>query len=98
MRYLLLASAAALLPQASAAQPVGPALAPAVEKPRPAPDTECRKPTSYKANTDLVWRDEPATPKKLTELPPAQGYMAVYRTVNGCEEPMTLVEYRTGRR
>jgi hypothetical protein len=40
-------------------------------------------------------RGKPLTPKKLTELPPGKGYMAVYRTVNGCEYPMTMVEYRT---
>jgi hypothetical protein len=40
----------------------------------------------------------PLTPQKLTELPPAIGYMAVHRTVDGCENPLTMVEYRTGRR
>jgi hypothetical protein len=34
----------------------------------------------------------------LTDLPPAKGYMAVYRTVEGCEDPLTMVEYRTGER
>ncbi len=46
----------------------------------------------------LVWRDDKLQPRKLTELPPAQGFMAVYRVTNGCEDPMTMVEYRTGRR
>lgn len=40
-------------------------------------------------------KGKPLTPKKLTELPPGKSYMAVYRTVNGCEYPMTVVEYRT---
>ena len=38
---------------------------------------------------------KPLKPQKLTELPPGKGYMAVYRTVDGCEFPMTMVEYRT---
>ena len=97
MRYLLLAAAAALLPQASAAETTGPLFTPAVETPPAAPEAECRKPTSYKAESDLVWRDEPLAPKKLHELPPAQGYMAVYRSVDGCEVPMTVVEYRSRR-
>ena len=96
MRYLLLAPAVALMPQASAAEKL--ALAPAVESPRPVAHTECRTPTSFKANTDIIWRGDGIAPSKLTELPPAQGYMAVYRTVNGCELPMTVVEYRAGRR
>jgi len=42
---------------------------------------------------------KPLKPQKLTELPPGKGYMAVYRTVDGCEYPMTMVEYQTqGRR
>lgn len=97
MRYLLLASAAALLPQASAAE-TGPALAPAVEAPWNTRETNCRNPTSYKAESDLVWRDQPLVPRKLDQLPPGRAYMAVYRTINGCEVPMTVVEYRTGRR
>jgi hypothetical protein len=43
-------------------------------------------------------RGDRIAPRKLTELPPAIGYMAVYRTINGCEVPMTVVEYRTGRK
>ena len=56
--------------------------------------TKCPRTTSYYA-----WqRDKPLTPKKLTELPPATGYMAVYRQIGGCEFPMTVVEYRRGGR
>ena len=56
--------------------------------------TECRKPTSYNANGGSAWRGGPITPKKLTELPPATAYKAVYRIVNGCEEPLTVAEYQ----
>jgi hypothetical protein len=46
-----------------------------------------------------MYRGERLAPKKLNELPPATGYMAVYRVINGCEVPMTMTEYRTfGRR
>jgi hypothetical protein len=41
-------------------------------------------------------RRGPAQFRKLDELPDATGYMAVYRTVDGCEVPMTVVEYRQG--
>ena len=34
---------------------------------------------------------------KLTELPPADAYSAVYRTVNGCESPI-VVKYGMGGR
>ena len=56
--------------------------------------TECRKPTNYNANTGSAWRGGPVTPKKLTELPPATSYKAVYRIVDGCEEPLTVAEYQ----
>jgi hypothetical protein len=34
---------------------------------------------------------------KLTDLPPADGYVAVYRTENGCEAPI-IVKYGLGGR
>lgn len=37
-------------------------------------------------------------PRKLTELPPATTYMAVWRHVGGCVAPLTMVEYRNPRR
>ena len=36
--------------------------------------------------------------RKLTDLPPGQTFMAVYRLKDGCEDPMTMVEYRNGKR
>lgn len=45
-----------------------------------------------------VDQDGPLKPRKLTHLPPATGYMAVYRTIDGCDAPMTTVEYRSGRK
>ena len=46
----------------------------------------------------LMIRGPPLAPKKLTELPPAIGYMAVYRQIGGCEAPLTMVEYRRPQR
>jgi hypothetical protein len=94
MRILVIASAA-LLTQASYAAPAPPA-APAVAKPQPFAHRECRRTTSY--NADSAWRDGELKPRKLTELPPATTYMAVYRTVNGCEKPLTMTEYRRSAR
>jgi hypothetical protein len=94
MRILVVASAA-LLTQASYAAPPAPA-APSVARPQPLAHHKCRRTTSY--NADSAWRDGKLAPRKLTELPPATTYMAVYRTVNGCEEPLTMTEYRRSGR
>ena len=58
----------------------------------------CPRTTSYYAGRGSVYQGTPLTPRKLTELPPAVTYMAVHRTIEGCEVPLTLSEYRTGRR
>jgi len=34
----------------------------------------------------------------LTKLPPAQTFMAVDRRIDGCEAPLTMTDYRGGRR
>ena len=91
-------------PAASAGPIAAPAAAPAAQLPS-APNPlhsheadNCPPTVSHYAGSGSMYRGAPLAPKKLTELPPAVGYMAVYRTVNGCEVPMTIVEYRTGRR
>ena len=76
----------------------GPASVPAVERPFAQAPDNCPRTTSHYAGKGSMYRGQPLVPRKLAELPPAIGYMAVYRTVNGCEVPMTIVEYRTGRR
>ena len=58
----------------------------------------CQRTTTYLADQAGLYRGQPLTPRKLTELPPAIGYMAVYRHIGGCEEPLTMVEYRNPRR
>lgn len=42
--------------------------------------------------------DKRLMPRKLTQLPPATGYMAVYRKIGGCEAPLTLSDYRRANR
>jgi len=59
---------------------------------------QCPHTTSYVADQSGLYRGQRLTPRKLTELPPAIGYMAVYRHIGGCEAPMTMVEYRNPRR
>jgi predicted transcriptional regulator len=59
------------------------------------PAKTCPSTTSHYA----IDPTKPLAPEKLAELPPGRTYMAVYRRVDGCEYPMTMVEYRTqGRR
>ena len=87
-----------LLPAATAAQsPEPPTIQPPGNAGRALAMTKsnCRKTTSYHAEIGS-WRGGNVAPRKLTELPPAEGYKAVYRTANGCEEPMTVAEYQRG--
>ena len=101
---MILLTVAASAPAASAGPISAPTAAPSVQPPRAANPLDfqtadnCPRTNSHYAGRDSMYRGVPLAPKKLTELPPAVGYMAVYRTVNGCEVPMTIVEYRTGRR
>ena len=45
-----------------------------------------------------AWRHgEPLSPRKLTQLPPANAYSAVYRRIGGCEVPV-IVRYGVGGR
>jgi hypothetical protein len=88
-----------LVPAATSAQTAAPAAGASPQNTARAilsTGSNCRKTTSYRADGTLAWRDEPMTPKRLTDLPPAESYKAVYRTVNGCEEPMTVAEYQRG--
>jgi hypothetical protein len=78
MRLFLIAGMSLLAAQASAA--------PAPKQPVEArPTAECKRTTVHHAQ-----RGQPVTPRKLNELPPADLYAAMYRTVNGCEVPLVL--------
>ena len=103
MRISAIVLALAISAPAASAGPLpapAPALAPApaVLRPNLPTASDCPRTTSHYANKGSMYRGDRVAPNKLAELPPATGYMAVYRTVNGCEVPMTIVEYRTGRR
>lgn len=87
-----------LVPAATSAQTPASAIQSPQSSARPLAVTgsNCRKTTSYHAELGSAWRGGEVPPRKLTELPPAESYKAVYRTVNGCDEPMTIAEYQRG--
>ena len=58
----------------------------------------CPRTTRYLADKSGHYRGQPLAPRKLTELPSATAYMAVYRRIGGCEAPLTVVDYRNPRR
>jgi hypothetical protein len=67
--------------------------------PEASAESKCPRTTSYLADKSGLYRGEPLRPRKLTELPPATTYMAVYRRIGLCEAPLTMAEYRnSGRR
>ena len=72
-----------------------PAVAAPPAKPQP---SSCPQTSSYLAGKTGDYRGVPLKPRKLTELPPAIGYMAVYRRIGDCEAPLTMVDYRNSRR
>ena len=95
MRILLVG--ALLLIPASAPAEVRIVTAPALEKPTPFTSNTCRRPTREYAREGGAYRGRPARPKRLTELPPAETYAAVYRLVDGCEIPLLYREVRSFR-
>lgn len=56
------------------------------------PSSNCTRTTSYYASG----RGRSAGPHKLTELPDANVYSAVYRRIGGCEVPV-VVKYGVGK-
>ena len=69
-----------LVPAATFAQTPAPAVesAPINTSGFVSTNDKCRKTTSYRADLGSAWRGDPMTPRKLTELPPAESYKAVY--------------------
>lgn len=104
MRFLLLAFGLAV--PASAATTPAPAddgtaqLSRFAEMPvyKPGAQWPACPPTAAQIVAKKIEDGRPPAFHKLTELPPATTYMAVERHIGGCEAPMTMVEYRTGRR
>ena len=104
MRFLLLLAAALAIP-ASAATPAevaGPSSATS-----PAADIRIFKPglqlpscppTAAEVVARQVENGRSPELHKLTELPPATAYMAVERVIDQCDAPLTMIEYRSGRR
>ena len=88
---LLAITIAGPLVAATAPQPIAPA-GKRVQK------SDCPRTAPYLAGEAGIYRGQPLTPRKLTELPPAITYMAVYRHIGECEDPLTMVEYRNPRR
>jgi len=101
---VILFALAVSVPAASAGPAPAEPNTPAVQLP-PAPNPinsqkagNCPRRVSHYAGKGSTFRGAPLDPKKLAELPPAVGFMAVVRTVNGCDVPLTMIEYRAGRR
>ena len=102
MRLLILSIAAAALswPSSASAPAADPVASPA--KPRALDkfiSDDCRKTAPYLADDDAgaAYRGKGLMPRKLDELPDATTYMAVLRRdENGCEDPLTMIEYRQG--
>jgi hypothetical protein len=62
-------------------------------KPALARSANCPRTASYYA----FRKGDTVRPQKLTELPPANAYFAVYRLVGGCEVPV-VVKFGVGSR
>jgi len=62
----------------------------------PAPEGALCPETPMSVARKLGKRPPQATP--LSKLPPAQTFMAVDRRIAGCPAPLTLIEYRGGKR
>jgi hypothetical protein len=91
MRVLLLLAVSAFVPVPAAAADF-----PTRQSPEPAAK-DCPRTASYLADKTGVYSNRPLAPRKLTELPPATAYMAVYRHIGQCEAPLTMSAYRNPR-
>jgi hypothetical protein len=68
-------------------------VAPSAEKPGVLDiEKKCANATSHLARRGAVLRSDPARPQKLTELPDAEIFAAVYRLENGCAVPVLYRE------
>lgn len=60
------------------------------------PPPVCPQTKPYIAGASSLYRGKRLTPQTLTELPPANFYIAVLRhDANGCEDPI-IVRYKVG--
>ena len=91
----LLFPVAMIIAASASAQP-GIITPPSVQRSGMLQKSDCPTATSQFARDGSVWRKQPVKPHKLTELPPADSYAAVYRLdERGCMVP---VKYRDIRR
>jgi hypothetical protein len=60
--------------------------------------SHCQRARPYVAGSGGAAPGQRLAPRKLTQLPPARAYMAVFRQIGGCEAPLTMVDYRNPRR
>lgn len=81
---------------ASASAQPGVITPPSASKPNMLQGSDCPTTSSHFARKGSVWQKDPVKPRKLTELPPAETYAAVYHLdERGCMVP---VKYRDVRR
>ena len=94
MRYLILATVL-LLSTSVAATAERQAITPNSPSFLGPPRSDCPRTATHH---HYAWdRTKPLKPRKLTDLPPPTAYMAVWRVINGCEIPLSVIDYR-GRR
>jgi hypothetical protein len=68
---------------------------PSAHRPSLLQTSDCPNPSSQFARDGSVWRQKPVKPQKLTELPSAEAYAAVYRLdERGCMVPVKFREIR----
>lgn len=82
-----------LLALALAASPIAPAIDMPVINPNAGQPHNCPATSRY----DASHRGETPKAQKLSELPDADVYRAVYRHIGGCQIPV-IVKYRVGDR
>jgi hypothetical protein len=83
-----------LLPIAMIAATWAPAL-PAKAPPLQRPGADCSSATSQFAREGGAWVQRPVKPQKLSELPPADAFAAVYRLdERGCMVPVKFRDVR----
>lgn len=81
---------------ASASAQPGIVTPPSGSKPNMLQNSDCPNASSHFARNGSVWQKDPVRPRKLTELPPAETFAAVYHLDGrGCMVP---VKYRDVRR
>lgn len=96
MRSVALAVAAVLVATSTSAQmgqqPVKPKGLKALGSAR----SDCPPTVAQQVAKQVQQEEGPQLFHRLDKLPPATTYAAVVREVDGCEVPLTMIEYRNG--